>query len=107
MAQRRAHGWRIRDLSPAIDTILPEPGPAGRKLFVGNLDFGTTEPELRNHFEPFGRVTAVEMRRDRNHLPSIAFLTFASAEAAKFALAAREHILDGRALTVAFARDGR
>jgi len=69
------------------------------------LDFGTTEPELREHFEQFGRVVDVQMRRDRNHMPSFGFVEFASEEAAKFALAAKAHVLDGRVLTVAFAHD--
>jgi len=107
LAHGRGHGWRVRDLSPAIDSILPEPPKStGRKLFIGNLDFGTTPDELREHFDAFGRVTDVQTRRDRNHLHSIAFLTFASEEAAKFALAAKAHVLDGRELTVAWARDG-
>jgi|SRR5208282_1194354 len=95
---------RIVDLSSSVDAVLPEPGPAGRKLFVGNLDFGTTPDELREHFEQFGRTLAVQTRRDRNHLPSFAFVTFAREEDARAALAAKAHVLDGRALTVAIAR---
>ena len=103
----RPGNHRIVDLSSSVDAVLPEPsGTRGRKLFIGNLDFGTTPDELREHFDAFGRVTDVQTRRDRNHLHSIAFLTFASEEAAKFALAAKAHVLDGRELTVAWARDG-
>jgi cold-inducible RNA-binding protein len=36
-----------------------------KSLFVGNLNFQTTEGELRALFEPFGAVTRVHMAMDR------------------------------------------
>jgi RNA recognition motif-containing protein len=36
-----------------------------KSLFVGNLNFQTSEGELRGLFEPFGAVTRVHMAMDR------------------------------------------
>ena len=36
-----------------------------KSLFVGNLNFQTSEGELRALFEPFGAVTRVHMAMDR------------------------------------------
>jgi RNA recognition motif-containing protein len=36
-----------------------------KSLFVGNMNFQTTEGELRTLFEPFGSVTRVHMAMDR------------------------------------------
>jgi len=101
----RPGNHRIVDLSSSVDAVLPEPsGTRGRKLFIGNLDFGTTPEELREHFEQFGRVIDVQMRRDRNNMPSFGFVSFAREEDTRAALTAKAHVLDGRALTVAIAR---
>lgn len=35
------------------------------KIFVGNLDFQTSEDELRSLFQPFGEVTSVSIPTDR------------------------------------------
>lgn len=34
-------------------------------IYVGNLNFSTTEDEIRDLFEPFGSVTTVKMITDR------------------------------------------
>ena len=36
-----------------------------KSLFVGNMNFQTTESELRVLFEPFGQVTRVHLAMDR------------------------------------------
>lgn len=36
-----------------------------KSLFVGNMNFQTTESDLRTLFEPFGQVTRVHMAMDR------------------------------------------
>lgn len=101
-ASGRVDGHRVVDMSPAIDQVTTE--RVGRKLFVGNLLFNTTPDELREHFEQFGRVIDVQTRRDRNHMPSFGFVTFEKEDDARAALAAKANILDGRALTLAIAR---
>jgi cold-inducible RNA-binding protein len=36
-----------------------------KNIYVGNLDFGTTEDQLRTAFEPYGVVDKVTLVRDR------------------------------------------
>ena len=106
MARGRADGRRVLDMSPAIDQITSDrSGQAGRKLFVGNLPFGgTTESDLRSHFEQCGAVIEVSIRRDKNGLPSFGFVTFEKEGDARAALEQLNHSdLNGRFLTLAFA----
>ncbi|KAK7029907.1 hypothetical protein R3P38DRAFT_3266760 [Favolaschia claudopus] len=35
--------------------------PPGRTLFVGNMPFGTDEPEIREKFEPFGPIKSIRI----------------------------------------------
>ena len=37
----------------------------GRKLYVGNLPYTTTEDELRETFEPYGQVSRVAIVMDK------------------------------------------
>src|SRR5574341_2231385 len=41
-------------------------GDRMKNIFVGNLDFGTTEESIRELFEKFGAVEKVNLVRDRN-----------------------------------------
>eukprot|EP00750_Incisomonas_marina_P007695 INCI15029.1.p1 GENE.INCI15029.1~~INCI15029.1.p1 ORF type:complete len:742 (+),score=114.70 INCI15029.1:140-2365(+) len=73
------------------------------KIFVGNLDFGVEESELRELFAPFGCVQGINIRKDRRtgRPRGFAFVTFdepASAAAAIEAMHLKEH--RGRPLTV-------
>lgn len=77
------------------------------KLFVGNLSFDTTEPDLRDLFAAYGSVTEVNLMTDRSTGRSrgFAFVTMATPEAAQAAiqgLAGRN--LKGRDLAVSEAR---
>ena len=77
------------------------------KLYVGNLSFSTTDPDLQDLFAPYGNVTEVHLVTDRMTGDSrgFAFVTMSSAaegKAAIAALAGKE--LDGRTLTVNEAR---
>ena len=64
-------GARITPITVGSDTT-------GRmkKLFVANFPLDTSEPELRRHFEQVGEVVDVAIKRDRNGMPGIAFVTF-------------------------------
>lgn len=75
------------------------------KLFVANLPFGgLTEVDLRAHFAECGEVVECAIRRDRNHMPSFAFVTFAREADARSALQKLQgSILDGRVLDVQIA----
>ena len=77
------------------------------KIFVGNMNFRTTEDDLRNAFEAHGAVEEVAVITDREtgRPRGFAFVTMASdseAQAAIEALNGQE--LDGRTLNVNEAR---
>jgi len=65
-----------------------------KSLFVGNMNFQTTESELRALFEPFGQVTRVHMAMDREtgRARGFAFVEMPNDEEAAKAIAG----LDGK-----------
>jgi cold-inducible RNA-binding protein len=65
-----------------------------KNLFVGNMNFQTTEEELRELFEPFGQVTRVHIAKDRDtgRARGFAFVEMANDEEAAKAISA----LDGK-----------
>lgn len=78
-----------------------------KSLFVGNMNFQTTESDLRALFEPFGEITRVQVMTDRDTGRSrgFGFVEMADDEAAAQAIAALNgKELDGRALNVNEAR---
>ena len=79
----------------------------GKKLYVGNLSYDTTEDGLRTEFAKSGSVVAVDMIKDRDtgRMKGFAFVTMSSSEEAQTAITAlNEKMLDNRALTVNIAR---
>jgi cold-inducible RNA-binding protein len=77
------------------------------KLYVGNLSFSTTDPDLKDLFAQYGSVTDVHLVTDRMTGKSrgFAFVTMSSAAEGKAAISALEgKNLDGRNLTVNEAR---
>ncbi|MGD0814140.1 MAG: RNA-binding protein [Verrucomicrobiota bacterium] len=77
------------------------------KLYIGNLSFDSTENDLRDLFAAFGAVTEVNLITDRatGRSRGFAFVTMASEEAAKAAIAgAADKELHGRKLSVNEAR---
>jgi len=75
----------------------------GRRLYVGNLSYGTTELELREVFGQIGAVTdaKVVMDRETGRPRGFGFVEMSTDEHAKLAieqLNGRE--LDGRAINV-------
>ena len=76
-------------------------------IFVGNLSFQTTESEVRNVFERYGRVTSVRVMTDRGtgSPRGFAFVNMPFGEDAEEAIArANGNSLGGRAMTVNEAR---
>jgi cold-inducible RNA-binding protein len=63
-------------------------------LFVGNLNFQTTESDLRALFEPFGQIERIHIATDRDtgQARGFAFVEMANDEEAKKAMAS----LDGK-----------
>ena len=78
-----------------------------KNIFVGNLDFGATEDQIRSLFEPYGAVERVSLRRDRDTGRSrgFAFVEMTNANEADQAIAGLNGTdLGGRALNVNEAR---
>uniref|UniRef100_A0A023FWM7 Putative heteroproteinous nuclear ribonucleoprotein at 87f n=1 Tax=Amblyomma parvum TaxID=251391 RepID=A0A023FWM7_AMBPA len=69
-----------------------------RKLFIGGLDYKTTEESLKGHFEQWGEVVDCVVMRDPSTKKSrgFGFITFRRAHMVDDAQAARPHKVDGR-----------
>ena len=80
-----------------------------KNIFVGNLDFNTSEEDVRQLFAAYGRVDRVTIVRDRDtdQPRGLGFVEMASAEDGIKAIAALNGTLLGdRALNVNEARPG-
>jgi len=78
-----------------------------KNIFVGNLDFGATEDQIRSLFEPFGAVERVSLMKDRDTGRSrgFAFVEMTNTNEADQAIAGLNGTdLGGRALNVNEAR---
>jgi cold-inducible RNA-binding protein len=79
----------------------------GKKLYVGNLPYGTTDSDLQKLFEPHGTVQSAQviMDRDTGRSKGFGFVEMNSDQEAQAAIAGLSgHEIDGRALTVNEAR---
>jgi RNA recognition motif-containing protein len=78
-----------------------------KKLYVGNLPYGTTDGDLQEMFGEFGAVDSAQviMDRETGRSKGFAFVEMANDQAAQAAInALNGKDLDGRALTVNEAR---
>jgi RNA recognition motif-containing protein len=78
-----------------------------KNIFVGNLDFNTSEDDLRKVFEPYGQVDRVSIMTDRDTGRSrgFGFVEMANAEDGEKAIAGLNGTqLGGRTLNVNEAR---
>src|SRR5690348_12558743 len=78
-----------------------------KNIFVGNLDFASTESSVRSLFEPYGNVERVNLITDRDTGRSrgFAFVEMTdSAEADRAIAALNGTSLEGRALNINEAR---
>jgi cold-inducible RNA-binding protein len=79
----------------------------GRRLYVGNLQYSTTEDQLTELFSRAGKVDNVRVMRDMatGRARGFAFVEMASDDDAQKAISElHEHQMDGRALVVNEAR---
>jgi RNA recognition motif-containing protein len=79
----------------------------GKRLYVGNLTYSTTDAALRQMFEAHGSVTSAQviMDRDTGRSKGFGFVEMGSDQEAQAAIAALNgKQVDGRALTVNEAR---
>jgi len=69
-----------------------------RKLFIGGLDYKTTEDSLKDHFEQWGEIVDCVVMRDPNTKKSrgFGFITYKKAQMVDDAQNARPHKVDGR-----------
>lgn len=75
-----------------------------KKLYIGNLSYGTTEQALRTAFGAHGEVSSVSiaMDRDSGRPRGFAFVEMATEQAAQTAInALNATMLDGREIKVA------
>jgi RNA recognition motif-containing protein len=80
----------------------------GKKLYVGNLSFKTTEANLRNLFQAYGSVESAKIITDRDSGASkgFAFVEMGSDNEASAAISATNGVeLDGRQIKVNEAMD--
>ncbi|CAH1965941.1 unnamed protein product [Acanthoscelides obtectus] len=73
-----------------------------RKLFIGGLDFRTTDESLKTHFEQWGDITDVVVMKDPTTKRSrgFGFITYEKAHMVDDAQANRPHRVDGRIVEV-------
>ncbi|TFK69808.1 RNA-binding domain-containing protein [Pluteus cervinus] len=68
------------------------------KMFIGGLNWDTTDEGLKNYFSQFGKVDACTIMRDPSGTSrGFAFLTFED-PASVNAVVSREHTLDGKVI---------
>jgi len=82
----------------------------GKKIYIGNMSYDTTESKLQELFAAHGEVASVSVVTDRytGRPRGFAFVEMATDEAAQAAIAALNgQEVDGRQLTVNEARPSR
>ena len=92
--------------TPLIQIAQSEASPV-KNIFVGNLNFNTSEEELRQMFEPYGQVDRVSIMTDRDTGRSrgFGFVEMTSAEDGEKAIAALNGSqIGGRTLNINEAR---
>lgn len=81
--------------------------PLCKKLYVSNLDYKITQPDLEQMFVPYGAVISVQLIMDRESGRSkgFAFVEMGSADEAQAAIAGLNgSSVEGRSLSVDEAR---
>lgn len=77
------------------------------KLYVGNIDYTTTESELSDHFSRYGKIEFVNIpvNRYNGRTRGFGFVTFASKDEASEAMALNGTEFKGRPIQVNFAKE--
>ena len=73
------------------------------QIYVANISFDSDEQSLKNYFEQYGKVTKIDLPRDRNNAAKnrgFGFVTFKTKEAAEVIVGdtSSSHSIDGRDL---------
>lgn len=93
----------VKVSNPAVRHARTETNDDGRKIFVGQLPFKANAEEVESFFSQFGKLDNIRVPKDpnaRNRIRGVAFLTFATADQARAALAMHNHEFMGRRITV-------
>merc|ERR1719233_640719 len=71
-----------------------------RKIFVGNIDFGTSEDDLKTHFEQYGDIEDVRIHKNQEtgKPKGFGFITFVSSSGVDNVQMCRPHMLQGKTL---------
>lgn len=69
-----------------------------RKLFIGGLDYRTTDDTLKSYFEKWGEIVDVVVMKDPKSKRSrgFGFITYSRSSMVDAAQAARPHKIDSR-----------
>ncbi|KIW15092.1 hypothetical protein PV08_07879 [Exophiala spinifera] len=93
----------VKVSNPAARHARIETNDDGRKIFVGQLPFKAKADDINKLFSPFGKLENIRVPQDpnaRNRIRGVAFLTFATADQARAALAMHDQEFMGRRITV-------
>ncbi|KAJ6567348.1 hnRNP A1-gamma isoform [Mycena vulgaris] len=95
------HATPTFNISSSEDTVFgkkPSEMHDAGKMFIGGLNWDTTDEGLRNYFSEFGKVDACTIMRDPSGTSrGFAFMTFEDPSCVATVLG-REHVLDGKAI---------
>lgn len=77
-----------------------------KKIYIGNLPFGTTEETLTIEFSKYGKIEEIFLIKDRltGQMKGFGFITFSSQLEAESALKMNGRSVDGRPLKVCMAQ---
>lgn len=69
-----------------------------RKLFIGGLDYRTTDETLKSYFEKWGKIVDVVVMKDPKTKRSrgFGFISYSRSSMVDDAQRARPHVIDGR-----------
>ncbi|KAN0065533.1 hypothetical protein ACQY0O_001370 [Thecaphora frezii] len=98
-ARSAGDGAKEGETSDSSKAILPHEMREEGKMFVGGLNWDTTDESLRNYFSQFGEVEHCTIMRDAltGRSRCFAFLTFVDPKAVNTVMV-REHFLDGKVI---------
>ncbi|KAJ1019970.1 hypothetical protein NDA16_004251 [Ustilago loliicola] len=98
-AQNHGYGGGSRGEGGENRAVMPHEMPEEGKMFVGGLNWDTTEESLRRYFLQFGEIGHCTIMRDNltGRSRGFAFLNFVDPKAVNTVMV-REHYLDGKVI---------
>uniref|UniRef100_A0AC35TX12 RRM domain-containing protein n=1 Tax=Rhabditophanes sp. KR3021 TaxID=114890 RepID=A0AC35TX12_9BILA len=100
-SENKMHSTAIPSFPPTL-TSEEKADIDHRSVYVGNVDYGTTENELKEHFERYGEVKRVTILHDKfsGQPKGFAYIEFVEEETVGHALELYESLFRGRQITV-------